>query len=306
MSSPSHRFIGWFPIAFPASVVAICGIWQKPKDWIGESAEWVLGKMTEPFNIAIILGLCAVLIAVWLFAYFKTAPREPDFADLPELLGQILQARPPSRPHAAVQPDDAVHSHTAGTLDVMVGDVSLSATGIVRLSGLYIGYIVVAAGSLKTKQCLEFAIVGYNGAAETIQISEITGRIRAGTGNLRDNVKLPPPLFQGLLNTGPGEEFVLQMRQDVSAEQAEEYLVALGDSKTVNLDLRELNIIVSSVSDSEKRMRLPLWDGVNLRRRDDVVSNRTNILSPPLIINESKFYPPTVTQTPNASDAGEA
>ena len=179
-------------------------------------------------------------------------------------------------PHSTpIRPDDAVHAMISATEESDTAHIA----GIVGLSGIYIGYIIVAAGHLKAKHYLEFAIVGYNGATETIQISEIAGRIRAGTGNLRDNVKLPTPLFQGVLNAEPCKEFVLQMRQDVSAEQAEEYLAALKESMAVGLDLRELNIIVSSVSNPQKRARLPLWDGVNLRRRDDIVSSRNTILS---------------------------
>ncbi len=197
------------------------------------------------------------------------------YGTLQERLAEAVEPR--SMP---IQPDSAVHAHITGVVAAREdGNDTHDATGVLGLPGLYIGYIFAAAGHLKAKHYLEFAIVGYNGAAETIQISEIAGRIRAGTGNLRDYAKLPTPLFQGVLNAEHGKEFVLQMRQDVTADQAEEYLATLEDSMTVGLDLRELNIIVSSVSNPEKRVRLPLWDGVSLRRRDDIVSNRNTILS---------------------------
>lgn len=110
-------------------------------------------------------------------------------------------------------------------------------------------------------------------------MADIAGRIRAGVGNLRDYVKLTTPLFQGVLSAEPFTEFVLQMRQDLTAEQAQEFLDALESKKHVGLDLRELNIMISSTVNPEKNVRLPLWDGVNLSRRDDIVSTRNTILS---------------------------
>lgn len=287
-----HRFIAWLPLAMAAIFAFVCSNWDTPKSWAANVGIWLLSKMTEPWNIALLLLLLALLVAGYLWLFLKSRPEtppSPNYADLAELLAQRLMPLPPISAtvpqRAFVQPDNATHGHTVTSpavtgqmLAVEEGD-SASITGVLGLSGLYVGYIIAAAGHLEAKHYLEFAIVGFNGAADTIQICEIEGRIRVGTGNLRDHVKLPAPLFQGALNAEPGKEFVLQMRQDVSAEQAGEYLVALGEAKSVSLDLRELNIIVSSVSNHEKRARLPLWDGVNLRRRDDVVSVRNTIMS---------------------------
>lgn len=158
-------------------------------------------------------------------------------------------------------------------------DITGTATAITSLRGLYVGYIIASASGLADDRRLDFAIVGYNGSTETIRIADITGRIRAGVGNLRDYVKLGTPLFQGVLNAAPSTEFVLQMRQDVTGEQAQEYLNALEQRKHVGLDLRELDIVVASTVNPEKTVRLPLWDGINLSRRDDIVSTRNTILS---------------------------
>ena len=74
------------------------------------------------------------------------------------------------------------------------------------------------------------------------------------------------------------------MRQDVTEQQAQEYLNALEQKKYVGLDLRELNIVVSSTVNPEKSVRLPLWDGIHLSRRDDIVSTRNTIMSAGLAI----------------------
>lgn len=166
-----------------------------------------------------------------------------------------------------------------GAVITTLADDTLSSTGVTSLHGLYIGYIIASASGLADDRRLDFAIVGYNGTTDTIRIADVNGRIRAGVGNMLGYVKLATPLFQGVLNALPHTEFVLQMRQDVTAEQAHEYLEALDRKEHVGLDLRELNIVVSSIVNPEKTARLPLWDGINLRRRDDIVSTRSHILS---------------------------
>ncbi len=233
-----------------------------------------------------------------------------SYQELPEKMKIDQVEAPPSR--ATIEIDNATHEHSAtsptitGSLDAEIGDVTLRATGITGLSGLYVGNVVVAAGLLRSDRRLEIAIVGFNGSGEVISIAEISGRIRASTGNIRDAVKLPQLLVKGPLNAEPGVEFVFQLRQEVSEEQSEEYLNALDEGQTIALDLRELNIAMRSVANPNKAARLPLWDGVHLRRRDDVVSNRTHILSPPLLVNENKFFSPTVTQSPPRNDDEQA
>lgn len=285
-----HDFLKWLGISFfPAIgfvILAGIGIGQtfpESKPWLTLRYQEAVAAMILPSFWIAAASMFFVWCVIMIVARFKIGEERAGgdthihhhYGTMQERLAEAVEPQ-----SISIQPDSAVHTHTVGVVAAIEeGDDTLSATGILGLSGLYIGYIIAAAGHLKAKHYLELAIVGYNGTTGTIQISEIAGRIRAGTCNLRDYVKLATPLFQGVLNAEPGKEFVLQMRQDVTAEQAEEYLAALEDAKSVGLDLRELNIIVSSTSNPQKRARLPLWDGVNLRRRDDIVSSRNTILS---------------------------
>lgn len=277
-----HDFLKWFPVAFGGGSVAIAAVWSSAKDWIAGEASWAWAKMSDPWIAFVVVLALAAYAAAIIWSGRKAGEDgaggdthiHHHYGTLQERLAEAVEPR--STP---IQPDNAVHAHTTGSLVATEEGDTCNITGVLGLSGLYIGYVFAAAGHLKAKHYLEFAIVGYNGAEVAIQITEVAGRIRAGTGDLRDYVKLPTPLFQGVLNAEPGKEFVFQMRQDVSVEQADEYLAALEDSKSVGLDLRELDIIVSSVANPQKRARLPLWDGVNLQRRDDIVSNRNTIIS---------------------------
>lgn len=277
--------ISFFP-AIGFAILAGIGVGQtfpESKPWLTLRYQEAIAVMIQPsFWVAALVILLAWAVIITLARHNVGEVKvggdthiHHHYSTLQERLAEAVEPR-----SIHIQPDSAVHAHITGAVAASEGAPdTLDSTGVLGLSGLYIGYVFAAAGHLKAKHYLEFAIVGYNGAEVAIQITEVAGRIRAGTGNLRDYVKLSTPLFQGVLNAEPGKEFVFQMRQDVSVEQADEYLAALEDSKSVGLDLRELNIIVSSVANPQKRARLPLWDGVNLRRRDDIVSNRNMIVS---------------------------
>lgn len=268
-----HDFLRWFPAAVGGGAVAISAVWQPAKDWIATQVVWAWAAMSEPWVAFFIVLAIAVYVAAIIFSGDKDSKSVGDthyhyYAPLAEMI-----EKPPVTDGAT---GDLV-SH--GSVIVGLADATLSATGVTSLHGLYIGYIIASASGLADERRLDFAIVGYNGTSETIRIADVNGRIRAGVGNMRDYVKLATPLFQGVLNAPPHTEFVLQMRQDVTAQQAQEYLEALDRKVHVGLDLRELNIVASSTVTPEKTARLPLWDGINLRRRDDIVSTRSHILS---------------------------
>lgn len=293
MASPIHQFLRWAPAAVAAALAAIVygtpQAYPETRPWFVDRWHDVTAWMIEPWHFGMSFVVAAAVVLVWLWVLFHTA-EEPghDYAELADLLRQFpsqpnVNAIRDSPPIMAVPIEGKADINLApveikANANILEGRDVLDAVGITGLSGLYVGNIIVAAGALEIGCRLEFAIVGYNGSSHVIRVSEVSGRIRAGTGNLRDYVNLPTPLFQGVLNAQPGTEFVLQMRQDVTSEQAREYLEALDKKNGIGLDLREFNITVSSVENPEKTARLPLWDGVNLRRRDDIVSNRNTIL----------------------------
>ncbi len=157
------------------------------------------------------------------------------------------------------------------------GDI-LAATGTAGLQGLYVGNIIAAAGSLESEHRLELAVTGFNGTGEAIIISEISGRIKTGSGNLRDMAPLDIPAIRQAVRAQPWAEFTFVLNQHVTPARAREFLIAL-EEKHLTLDLRELKILAACQADITRSEALPLWDGVTLRRRDDVVSNRVTILS---------------------------
>ncbi len=276
MTRFAHDFLKWFPAAVTGTVIATATVWAGAKDWIASQVAWAWFQLTEPWVAISTVLMVAAYAAAIIITGRKGAEGDQKEVHIHHHYATLQEMLPQS---AIVIPDNSSHRHIAGSLNLTEEDDSLSASVLTSLQGIYVGYVIVSAGRLEGDRRLDFAIVGYNGSGDTIRVANVEGRIRAGTGNLRDYCKLETPLFQGVLNAEHGKEFVLQMRQDVGAEQAEEFLVALGQMETLGLDLRGLDILIASVSNPEKCARLPLWDGVNLRRRDDVVSNRNTIHS---------------------------
>ena len=303
-----HDFLKWLPAAVGGAAIAVAAVWAEAKDWIASNVAWVWAQMTNPWVASFALVFFASYVAAIIWSGRKDGKVgngdthiHHHYQTLPEKLEQIPAAQP-----IQIQPDSTTHEHIVGKLNVTEESDTFNARGVTGLHGIYIGYIIAAAGALEKEHRLDFAIVGYNGSSDTIRVADVTGRIQAGIGNLRDYVKLPTPLFQGVLNAEPGKEFVLQMRQDVSLEQSQDYLTALEQKKHVGLDLRQLNIVVSSVVNPERSMRLPLWDGVNLRRADDVVSTRNTIISVGVAVETDTALALQITRVDGTTETRDA
>lgn len=263
-----HDALKWLGISFfPAigfTLVAGLGLassFPETKPWLAQRFADALAVMEHPAFWAV----AALVFVAWLVALIwsghKAGSRESGdthihhyYAPLPDFLPN----------------QQAV---TAQINAVEDGD-TMAATGVVGLSGLYVGNIIAAASNLHDKHRLELAIIGFNGASEAILVSGVSGHIKVGDGNLRDMVALETPATRGMARAEPGGEFVMVLIQALTPAESDEFLAALDGDKRLQLDLRSLHITVTSVSDISRSTRLPLWDAVALRRRDDIVSNR--------------------------------
>lgn len=279
-----YNWWGKLPLQLGSGTVSLIGLASalRPK----ELQEWTGASMSADFIQQAGIWAMAVssvyFFVLWLLkpsgasgnsarAAFTGGTHYHQYETLPEKL-EHQQAPAPTLD----RPPTTFDEHLVETVEA---SDTLEATAVTGLHSLYVGNVIVAAGALENERRLELAIVGFNGTGESIRLLDISGRIRAGTGDMRDHVKLPEPVMQGVFKAKPGAEFVMAFRQELSEAQALEYLRALEEKKSVSLDLRGWEIVVASDRNPEKSGRLPLWDGVNLRRRDDVVSNRNTIAS---------------------------
>lgn len=209
------------------------------------------------------------LVLLWLAAFIWSMERREPYGTIESKLPPVSGAI-----NAAEQQDTC---SATGTVNAALDGVSLTATGTTSLHGLYVGNIIASAASLHDMHRLELAIIGFNGASEAILVSGVSGHIKVGDGNLRDMVALETPTMRSSAITAPGGEIILVLVQALTSTEAGQFLTAL-ETKRLQLDLRSLHITVASVSDISRSTRLPLWDAVALRRRDDIVSNRVTIM----------------------------
>ncbi len=116
--------------------------------------------------------------------------------------------------------------------------------------------------------------------AKNLELYLWRGVIRGGSykGKSED---LPAPSWKPEVTTQtvpPYAEFMVALEQPMSPATAAEFLKAFEDS-FVSLDFRSLNIVVELVDNPTNRSRMPLWDGVMLRRRDDIYTGRLTMMS---------------------------
>lgn len=194
------------------------------------------------------------------------------YGTLQERLAETVESR--SMP---IQPDRPVNAQITGVVTASeVGSDTLDATGVLGLSGLYIGNIIAAADKLASHHRLELAITGFNGTGESISIVKIEGHVSAALSGSQDRLEMPVPALQKLVALQPFDEFTLIIHQEFDPKLTARFLVAL-ERDHITLYLGELVIGLASQTNPAKRGSLPLWDGVILKRRDDLVSTRVQI-----------------------------
>jgi hypothetical protein len=310
--------ISFFP-AIGFTVVAAVGLAQgfpESKPWILQQFANVVAVMENPafWTVAFFVFVAWLSALIW-SAYEVGKPSQGgttihiqnNYAPLSQLAGTSTPSDPePKLDSVMVQPDDA-HMETmvteprithnleaqnvaTGSPQITSPELSvttpaapqgdtLEATGVLFPLGLYVGMVIVSASKLtEAGNILEIAIRGSNGTGEMLRIGGIEGTIYDDTPY--EPAELPPPaLREGFASEiEPYTEFMVVLDQPLPARLAEQIL-GLAEGDYVSLDLRDLNIFVELVDNPANRARLPLWDGIGLRRRDDIFTNRMTMMS---------------------------
>jgi hypothetical protein len=209
-----------------------------------------------------------------------------NFASLEELSKAIRIRDDAPKPHAVIQVDSSTHAHTSS--EPVMGD-SLTATGALFPLGMHNGLVIVSAGKLAEESALEVAFRVFNGTGKVLRVLYIEGAIRGGKGDLRDMPELPRPTWKAEFTSQPVEpycEFMVVINQQISPRMASEFLEIMVESY-VTLDLRSLNIVAEVADSPGNRSRIPLWDAVTIRRKDDVFTGRVHIASASLAASAS-------------------
>jgi hypothetical protein len=273
-----HQFITWvFPALFAGVIGLATAFADETKPWFIATARtvWLWATLNQIWAIAAII----VGVAIWLAAYLLTAEEErPPLGSLNDLqpdmqlngAGVVVSEGTLSQPSTGTGPPLSVQdatSHSEATSPMLSGSLTIE-------NRLYVGMVIVSAGSLESAGYIELAIRAFNGADVPLRVATIGGHVRGGIGNA-DGTDLPPVEWQHAFNTEPVPtftEFMVVLHQPLDDETAQAYLHAF-DTDYVALDLRNLDIEMRTL-DEERHARLPLWDGVSLRRRDDIFTGR--------------------------------
>lgn len=300
-----HEFLKWagptivlFCGGCVGLVAALAQSYPRVKEWgqIRFDQWWPI--VTAPW----FLFAAALVIAayVWALLWTGQADQNPsavqyhfhnhNYAPLAELADPIDLAPKPER--AFIQPDNAVHGHTATSPAVThhlaaasletkrpeIGQSTLTVNPPDEFpSGLYVGMVIAAASKLSDPApSVEIAARAFNGTGRKVRIVAVQGFVRGGAGNLSDLPNLPEPTWQHdplAQPIEPGGEFMAVLEQHVSPALAADFLETLKTAPII-LDFRNLDIVVEDFEKPALRTRLPIWDAVTIQRRDDVFTGR--------------------------------
>ena len=284
MGKPLKRFVHRCAVATPTTLALLYGGFfgaaasvadtdQRAKLFISDQITFWLSVKDSTAMISVAVVGFIVWFAVFLWSWEWHTDYEPIESKLPDKIEQEGLTT-----NILIQPDDAVHAHTVGVVNATLADDTLVATGVLSLRGLYVGNIIASASDLRNENRLDLAIIGFNASDVSVSVASISGRIRGGSGNFKDMIELPAPALVDAIMVDSGKEFVISLQQHLPPKIASQFLKDIEKSH-LTLDLQYLELTAISVSNQNKKVKLPLWDAVTLKRRDDVVSNRVTVLS---------------------------
>lgn len=286
IKSSIHRFLLWAPTATAAGVVAVSAVWSGVANWFASKFTSVWAEITDPLTAVGIL----LATAVWALLVFFMAEKKPEYESIESKITE-------QRTSTDRRPGGEGSGPIAGRLQAQEeGFDTIEARGKTGITGLYVGNIVASASRLKEEHVLILALVGYNGSGEKVIFESLSGRIRAGTGNFRDMEELPPIALVKTVEAEAGQEFVINLEQPLTPNMTAQFLKEV-EVSPITFDLDGLSIIAASHSDRGRRCSLPLWNAVNLRRRDELVSNRVTVLQAAAIRSTATVGSPRLAAT---------
>jgi hypothetical protein len=122
---------------------------------------------------------------------------------------------------------------------------------------------------------IELIVRAFNGTEFTIAVTDVQGSVEAGYspkegGAVKKIRKLPIPRVKG--ETFPVTEvqhgqFLIALEQRIPIAMAERMVQVINAGDAVHLGLNDLQILVSSLH--EKAVRLPIWNGISIRRMQE-------------------------------------
>lgn len=265
--------------------------------WFPHAEPWLTGSLLILF--AVLLTVFVTLLLVGWSSREESKPgmvisgnQNVHIHQYSDQIQSELSALDPSivnsTPSVVVaQPDAGALPPIHGVATALEQTDTMASTGHIfpptvrAISPLYVGQIIISASQL-SEGSLEIAIRAFNGSRETIALDSVQGAISAGIGNA-NGTGLPTPTIRPEFpgpEIPPGAEFMVVLDQSIPEPQLQHYLTALDDPDVyIALDFRALQVLVRASDAADLTAPLPLWDGVTIRRRDDIFTGRNTIVT---------------------------
>jgi hypothetical protein len=148
-------------------------------------------------------------------------------------------------------------------------------------NALYVGSIQALTASLAKEFVIEVQIQAFNGTRSSIAVTALQGFITGGScpaegGSVVEIGKLPVPRIKeeiwSVASIRPQAEFyIMLLEQRVPSAIAERMSKVIDAGDSVQLGLNDLNIFVSPTDNSAPKVRLPLWNGISIRKIPDFI-----------------------------------
>jgi hypothetical protein len=151
----------------------------------------------------------------------------------------------------------------------------------ISASTLYVANIQANTLPLATEFYIDLTVRAFNGTEIGVTISGLQGAVRVSSGpakggSVSEIGMLPAPRIKeeifSVKSIRQGE-FHIALEQRIPRKIAEKMSQVIDAGDVIHLGLHDLDIFVSASSDPNKRVRLPLWSGVSIRKIQEFVSS---------------------------------
>ncbi|MGH6680519.1 MAG: hypothetical protein ACREDL_16675 [Bradyrhizobium sp.] len=152
----------------------------------------------------------------------------------------------------------------------------------ISANALYVGGVQANIASLTTDFFVELTVKSFNGTGAVIAITGLEGSVKissspAKAGSTTEIGKLPAPRIKeevfSVKSIQSAAEFYVALEQRIPRSVAERMAQVIDSGDVIQLGMNDLNIFVSPLNNPDKKIRLPLWNGISVRKFPDFISS---------------------------------
>jgi hypothetical protein len=175
------------------------------------------------------------------------------------------------KPNDDLGQGDVVQPSNKSPASEMFGRPTLTQLPPALATGLYVSDIRFTFDDLEKNRRAELTMRVFNGTGRAVEFSSLSGRMTFKAPNSADpqhTGELPTPSlrYDVAKVVYPLQEWLFILEQHVPAQDADKLISMLQNDVPIHIELDGLAISVFAQDDPKKLERLPLWNGITLRR----------------------------------------